>query len=341
VIGLLRLLRLRIRAGTSQRCPLFTSRKGNALDTAAERVRNGFLSSGVCACPVANHSLAFRRDPQSLCVTCNLLPSNPTCTTCHKLIENLWCACAGCGCEDRPGGYDVLFESLAQQTSKDFELICIDDAGPMDKETGIRAPPARRAAAVAYARKLGIPLMALVPSKKKVRGKRFGQCNAINSGLVLASGEFITVVQDNVWLLPNFVERTLAFFATHDRDALLSYPERRVAPPAGRLNAEWMNDSTSLHIFDPPVTVDPVAAGWEIQNFNNTMTEDIWGRIGEDHVIRTEWFECAACTASWELYAALNGLDEALDIGDDSQVDQTVTHTRPHNTMCGLVPVWF
>jgi hypothetical protein len=33
-----------------------------------------------------------------------------------------------------------------------------------------------------------------------------------------------------------------------------------------------------------------------------------------------QWFECAACTASWELYAALNGLDEVLDAGDDSQV---------------------
>ncbi len=96
---------------------------------------------------------------------------------------------------DRPGGYDVLFESLAQQTSKDFELICIDDTGPLDKSTGVRAPPERRAGAIAYARRRGVPLKALVPSKKKVRGLRFGQCNAINSGLVLASGRFITVVQ--------------------------------------------------------------------------------------------------------------------------------------------------
>ena len=168
----------------------------------------------------------------------------------------------------RPGGYDVLFESLARQTSTDYELICIDDTGPMDKETGVRGPPARRATAVAYVRRRGVPLVALVPSKKKVRGLRFGQCNAINSGLVLAAGQFITVVQDNVWLLPNFVERTLAFFATHDRDVLLSYPERRVAPPPGRLNREWMQNTTMLRIFDPPVEMDPVEAGWEIQNFN-------------------------------------------------------------------------
>lgn len=135
----------------------------------------------------------------------------------------------------------------------------------------------------------------------------------------MSSGKFITVVQDNVWLLPNFVERTLAFFDTHDRDVLLSYPERRVAPPAGRLKREWMNDTSVLRIFEPAVEEDPVAAGWDIQNFNNTMTEDIWGQIGKDATIKTQWFECAACTASWELYAALNGLDEALDAGDDSQ----------------------
>jgi hypothetical protein len=33
----------------------------------------------------------------------------------------------------------------------------------------------------------------------------------------------------------------------------------------------------------------------------------------------TNRFECAACTASWELYAKLNGLDEVLDVGDDAQ----------------------
>ena len=54
--------------------------------------------------------------------------------------------------------------------------------------------------------------------------------------------------QDNVWLLPHFVARTIAFFATHDRDVLLSYPERRVAPPPGRLKRAWMNDTSGVSI---------------------------------------------------------------------------------------------
>ena len=70
------------------------------------------------------------------------------------------------------------------------------------------------------------------------------------------------------------------------------------------------------------------------------MTEDIWGHIGENKIIQTQWFECAACTASWDLYAALNGLDEALDAGDDSQEASNIpiawanactrTHTHTH-----------
>ena len=65
----------------------------------------------------------------------------------------------------------MLFESLAQQTSKDFELICVDDLGDSRKE-----------AAIEYAVRLGLPIAAMVRSKPKLRGKRFGQCNAINTG---------------------------------------------------------------------------------------------------------------------------------------------------------------
>lgn len=64
------------------------------------------------------------------------------------------------------------------------------------------------------------------------------------AGLAISRGSFITVVQDNVWLPPSFVERTLAFYTTHGRDALLSYPERRISAPAGRLSKDMMASHT-------------------------------------------------------------------------------------------------
>ena len=52
------------------------------------------------------------------------------------------------------------------------------------------------------------------------------------------------MVQDNVWLPPTFVERTIGFYRDHERDVLLSYPERRIYPPMGRLSKELMNNRT-------------------------------------------------------------------------------------------------
>lgn len=74
-----------------------------------------------------------------------------------------------------------------------------------------------------------------------------------------------------------------------------------------------------MTVFNPAVVQGPEEGGWEVIDFNNTMTPDIFLHAGEDRAIQTLWFECAACTASWELYEALNGLDEVLDVGDDAQ----------------------
>jgi glycosyltransferase involved in cell wall biosynthesis len=60
---------------------------------------------------------------------------------------------------------------LARQTNKDYELICVDDLSKDRKEEAAK-----------YALQLNIPLKAIVSSKPKLRGKRFGQCNAINTG---------------------------------------------------------------------------------------------------------------------------------------------------------------
>ncbi|KAJ1469689.1 hypothetical protein T484DRAFT_1850804, partial [Baffinella frigidus] len=133
-----------------------------------------------------------------------------------------------------------------------------------------------------YALALKLPLAAILRSKAKVYGQRFGQCNAINSGLLLARGRFITVVQDNVWLPPTFVERTSQFFRTHPPGVLLSYPERRVAPPPGRLQRALMEDKEVMSVFSPPVATDPLRDGFEVQDFNNTMTEDVFLSIGRE-----------------------------------------------------------
>jgi len=77
----------------------------------------------------------------------------------------------------RPGGYDVLLESLAQQTDARYELFCVDE---LTHE--------RRSAVAARAAALGVNLIGLRPGKPRAdppEGKfRFGYANAMNTGLL-------------------------------------------------------------------------------------------------------------------------------------------------------------
>ena len=96
------------------------------------------------------------------------------------------------------GGYDILLSSLALQSSRDYELICIDELAPW-----------RRAEVEAAAAALHVNLVHMTRSKPRARESRFGIANAINSGLLLARGRYITVLQDYIFLPARFVETSI------------------------------------------------------------------------------------------------------------------------------------
>jgi len=101
---------------------------------------------------------------------------------------------------NRPGVWDVALHSLALQDSDDYELVVVDDA---------RAD--RRDAAIAMAERLGVRLQQVVRSKPKTsaRGTRKGECNAMNTGLILARGSAVVFLNDFTWLPPSFVSHTV------------------------------------------------------------------------------------------------------------------------------------
>ena len=121
---------------------------------------------------------------------------------------------------NRPGVWDIALHSLAAQSSKRYELIVVDDA-----------KADRREAAIALAGKLGVRLKQVVRSKKKTSAAstRYGEANAINTGVMLARGAAIALVNDYTWLPRTFVEDTLAFFQRHPV-SLLAFPYDAYAP---------------------------------------------------------------------------------------------------------------
>lgn len=154
----------------------------------------------------------------------------------------------------RPGGYDVLLNSLRAQTSRDYELVCVDE---LARERG----DAVRAAAAAAA----VPLAAVTVGKPRSPSRpgrrRFGIANAINTGVLLARGAIITILMDNGWVPADFVERTLRFYSDPARaKSFLAYPERFFQHTGGA--PLLLHDDTALSAWtdrpiDRPLSEDP------------------------------------------------------------------------------------
>jgi len=94
----------------------------------------------------------------------------------------------------RPGGMDMLANSLEKQTYERYELIIIDDL-PNRNLTD-------------YFEDKNIPLAYYGPSKKKCYPDTpFNQINAINTGLLQAAGNVAILIEDYAWLRPKTLER--------------------------------------------------------------------------------------------------------------------------------------
>ena len=238
----------------------------------------------------------------------------------------------------RPGGYDVLLNSLGAQTSRDYELVCVD-------ELASRRGDAVRAAAAAA----DVPLARVVTGKPKSDPRRrFGIANAINTGVLLARGKYVTILMDNSWVPADFVERTLAFYADPARaKSFLAYPEHFYHVNDASHFPENLRDPTALSAWGDgrtvsrPLSEDPerfspgfkrpdylvdALSSWRRREAGGRFWNGWFGRwrsSGRGGFLKqplrdggTFW-EMSFATSPRSAWEALNGVEEWLDIGDD------------------------
>ena len=125
----------------------------------------------------------------------------------------------------RAGGIDLLTSSLHEQrTDKEWELIVVDGF------------PGRvqRGHAENYMTQRGIPLRAYVPPKPKTfPWSRTGFANAINTGALYATGDYVVYLHDYTLYPPDMVETWHAVLSATDGRTLVhgSSREYETTPP--------------------------------------------------------------------------------------------------------------
>ncbi len=143
----------------------------------------------------------------------------------------------------------------------------------------------------------------------------------------------VTVLQDFIWLPPDFVANTLGHYngtGGLQHPSFVSYPRRVYSAPVHTLDTgalTYTRDlvhqgaAAPLSIFKQTLTTSPADMGWP-------PAPPAWDTLlaeGSDEAaargaaaVPSFYWECFACTAPWAAVLALNGVDERLDeTGDD------------------------
>lgn len=179
----------------------------------------------------------------------------------------------------RPGGFDILADSLENQTFKGYELIVVDDY------------PERKDKVRQYLEGKGIPVAYVGPSKPKCFPELpFNVANAINTGFLLSTKEVVIVLQDYQWLPPDCLEK----FARHG--AMFKENYCVVLPGQFWEDSRPRNNEGLISIW---------SKGWKgIPEDNGCRKSFVWVPEGWE-------FACIACP--WNVVAAMNGLPECFD----------------------------
>jgi glycosyltransferase involved in cell wall biosynthesis len=223
---------------------------------------------------------------------------------------------------NRLGGIDLLFDSLARQTERDFELILVDNIKPWRT---VLAP--------------GGHLLTFQASHIEPRENSFPlvqYCRTVNTGIAHARGETILLLCDYSWCHPRMVETHLDEQSKHPGPLHLDYnysalPELKPDFPLIYNQSGYdptvdpieysrvLNESTDRYVEDLKAgKLDPFM--WSI--FAEPLSEESVSELEVTHQHRPcstrkpdDWNWCSFKNESFptELFLELNGLDEEYD----------------------------
>ena len=180
----------------------------------------------------------------------------------------------------RPGGYDILADSLINQTYQNYELIIVDDYTP-NRSQEVKA----------YLENRNIKVKYIGPSKPKCFPElAYNVANAINTGIILSTKEVVIVITDYQWFAPDCLEKVAK------RDDLLKNRTCIVLPARTWESSSSRDNSGIITVWEKEWKGYPLE--------NNCVERAPW--------VPTGW-EFAFTAYPWNVLTDLNGFPECLD----------------------------
>lgn len=174
----------------------------------------------------------------------------------------------------RPGGMDVLLNSLVKLEHANYELIVVDDYANRNLRDKFEDA--------------GVPVGFWGKSKpKQYPDTPFGQINAVNTGLLQCAGDYVVIVEDYTWVPKTFVLDWENAISRHPKNTFIS-----------GIGSEWS--------YKEPEIVDDYSA-WHVP-FDGDFSK--CARLRGWNPSEWEWFNSGSSMENWE---TLNGLDERMD----------------------------
>lgn len=224
---------------------------------------------------------------------------------------------------NRIGGLDVLFNSLAQQSNKNFELVLIDNIYRFRRD-------------IVKERTKNAPFAIKHIEPRDNPFPDVSYCRTMNTGVAHAKGDLLLYLCDYCWLGPDVVEAHLDFYSRCHRALALDMAYTQLPPlhPAFRpyvhtvdpthdalRHTQSLNESTERYVDDLRTgQLEPLL--WSIFADDVTSHEQVW-KLGMTHAHYRHLDERALDDYNYccfknesiptEVVLELNGHDEEYD----------------------------